>query len=201
VSAASTEGYARGVRAGDEDQRRGRPFNVSNDSDYRRGDVGYRKEYGNRDRYRDEFRRAFAQGYSEGYRRNDYGRDNRQPYGRGGYNDPWNQGPGRGQGPVANTRYDLAFQAGLNDGYEAGLDDGHDGRRFDPVGERRYRSADRGYDRRYGSKDAWKVRYRDGFKLGYEEGYQDARRYTRGYDPRNDRRSDRPWWWPFLTGR
>jgi hypothetical protein len=42
VSVASTEGYARGVRAGEEDQRRGRPFNVSNDNDYRRGDAGYR---------------------------------------------------------------------------------------------------------------------------------------------------------------
>lgn len=88
----------------------------------------------------------------------------------------------------AIPRFDAAFRNGQDDGYEAGLRDGQRGERFDPVGEKRYRSGDRDYDRRYGPKELYKDRYRDGFRRGYEDGYQDGKRY--------DRR-DAPRWWPF----
>jgi len=87
-------------------------------------------------------------------------------------------------------RFDLAVRNGEEDGYKEGLHDGERGDRFDPVREKRYRSADHGYDRRYGSKELYKDRYRDAFRRGYEEGYRDGRRY--------DRRPSRgPSWWPF----
>jgi hypothetical protein len=212
-SLASDEGYARGVRAGEDDARRGQSYDARDELEYRRADAGYRPQYGSVDRYRDEFRRAFENGYAEGYRRGGgYGRGGYPGgnpgggypgsgypggYGRGG----WNDGPaypGRGGGPGnPNLRYDLAFRTGVNDGYERGLDDGRDGRRFDPIAESRYRSGDHGYERRYGSKDLYKARYRDGFVRGYEEGYVDGQRYDRRYDGRYDRRQSRPWWWPF----
>ncbi len=75
----------------------------------------------------------------------------------------------------------------MNDGYEAGMNDGRANRRFDPIGEGRYRSADRGYERRYGSKDAYRNNYREAFRQGYSRGYEDARRYG----------NSRPWWLPF----
>lgn len=92
--------------------------------------------------------------------------------------DGWNR---------AVPRYDPALRTGQDDGYEAGLEDGRRGHRFDPVGEKRYRSGDHGYDRRYGPKDLYKNNYRDGFRRGYQQGYEEARRYNRGG------RS----WWPF----
>ena len=143
---AYSEGYQRGVRSGDEDSRRGDPYNYTDESDFRRADAGYRREYGNVDRYRDEFRRGFEQGYRIGYDRNVNDRRNGPP--------PWangranGRGNGRGNSPFErygdyrNNQYDLAFQNGYNDGYERGLDDGRDRRRNDPFGESRYRDAD-----------------------------------------------------------
>jgi hypothetical protein len=167
------EGYERGARAGAEDARRGDRFNFTDEGAYRSADAGYRSQYGNRNLYREEFRRAFESGYRTGY----------AGYGRGGYGrgnngqvlPPWsgNRG-GRGTG-----RFDPAVTQGYNDGYEAGLDDGRDGRRFDPVGEGRYRSGDRGYDRDYGSRDYYRTNYRVGFRNGYEEGFRDGTQYRR----------------------
>ena len=186
---AYNEGYNRGVRSGEEDARRRESYNYTDESDYRRADAGYRREYGNADWYRTEFRRAFEQGYRTGYERYGY-------YGRDGYDQrsgppPWANGRGRGNSPF--ERYGtyrgqntLAFQTGFNDGYERGLDDGRDRRRNDPFGESRYRDGDRGYDRRYGSREAYKIAYRDAFRQGYERGYADGRRNT-----------GRAWWWPF----
>jgi hypothetical protein len=175
------EGYERGLRAGSEDARRGDVFQFADESDYRRGDVAYRSEYGNRDRYRDDFRRGFEVGYRAGYSRDGY--DNgRGASGRyGGPGGPW----GNGRGSVTG-RFDLAYEAGFNDGYEAGMNDGRANRRFDPISEGRYRSADRGYARRYGSRDAYRNNYRDAFRQGYSRGFEDARRY-------GNSRS----WWPF----
>jgi hypothetical protein len=175
-SPAYRAGYERGVQSAEVDARARRPSDVRRHDDYARADIGYRREYGNPDRYRSEFRIAFEIGYRDGY-----------PSGG------WRQGPppwsnGRG-GPVAQPRRDSAWASGFNDGYEAGLRAGHDGRRFDPVREGRYRSADRGYDKLSGPKDQYRLRYRDAFRVGYEQGYEDARRYRA--------RAQRPWWWPF----
>jgi hypothetical protein len=109
-------------------------------------------------------------------------RGDRDPYGRDRYDDRYRR-PG--------SRMDLAFGTGQSDGYDAGYEDGRKRHRFEPTREGRYRSANRGYDRRYGSKELWQTRYRDGFRRGYEDGYNDARRYTY-------RTGDRGrGWWPF----
>jgi hypothetical protein len=84
---------------------------------------------------------------------------------------PWTNGRGVG-------RLDVATQQGHSDGYEAGLDDARDGRRFDPIAERRYRSADRGYNGSYGPRDVYKANYRTGFLKGYEDAYRDAARFS-----------------------
>jgi hypothetical protein len=62
------QGYTRGVRAGENDARRGNRFNFSDESDYRNTDSGYRPDYGPRDSYRFEYRRGFEDGYDAGYR-------------------------------------------------------------------------------------------------------------------------------------
>lgn len=162
-------GHERGLRAGTEDARRGDAFSFVDESDYRRGDIGYRSQFGTRDRYRTVFREGFESGYRIGYSQESYG----SPRGRGSNNGSgW--GWGRGRGAV---RFDVASQTGYNDGYAAGLDDGRDGRRFDPVSESRYRSADHEYDRRYGSRESYQNNYRVGFRQGYETGYEAGRRY------------------------
>src|SRR5262245_44615745 len=66
---AYNEGYQRGLRAGEDDIRRGQAFNYTDESDFRRGDVGYRREYGSLDVYRNQFRRGFETGYRAGYDR------------------------------------------------------------------------------------------------------------------------------------
>ena len=170
------EGYQRGQSAGAEDSRRGNAFEFTDEGDYRRGDWGYRSQYGNRDRYRDSFRYGYQEGYRSGY--GNYGGRYGAP-GRSGQ-PPWSNGRDERYDPYRNNRYDPAYQIGLNDGYEAGLDDGRDNRRFDPVSERRYRSADHGYEREYGVREAYKSNYRDAFRMGYQRGYNDGRRYDRG---------------------
>lgn len=173
------EGYRNGERIGQDHGRRGQAFNFSIAFEYRQGDLGYRPGYGSRDRYRTEFRRGFEIGYRAGYDR--YGR------GRRGGPPPWSNGRGGsssggysgGYGGSGN-RYDVALQTGFDDGYRAGLDDGRDGRRFDPIGEGRYRSGDHGYERWYGPRESYKVRYRDAFRQGYQQGFDDGRRYNRG---------------------
>jgi hypothetical protein len=175
------EGYQRGQSAGAEDSRRGNAFEFTDESDYRRGDWGYRSQYGNRDRYRDAFRYGYQEGYRYGYG-GGYGSYGNGRYGGRGGLPPWADRDGRYDPRYGNSRYDPAYQTGLNDGYEAGLDDGRDNRRFDPVSEGRYRSADRGYRREYGSREIYKSNYRDAFRIGYERGFNDGRRY-------DDRRS------------
>jgi len=197
-SPAYQEGYQRGTRAGSDDGQRNREFNYANKSDYRNGDAGYRREYGDRDRWRVDFRIGFESGYRDGYGRY---RPNYGGYGTYDRNDTWRPGTGgpppwangRGRGRGGYQYNDYAFQAGFTDGYEAGLNDGDARRRFDPVGEGRYRSGDRGYKSNYGSRDAYKLRYREAFRDGYENGYEDGRRY----DNRSTRSDGRPSWWPW----
>jgi hypothetical protein len=200
-SPAFQNGYDRGANAGAEDRRRGDRFDYVDETDYRRATDGYRREYGPEDRYRNEFRYGYQSGYRvgfEGYRQADpYGRNQADPYGR--YEDPRQYGRGRAGVPPpwangrgrygAPGRYDLAYESGFTDGYEAGLDDGDRRRALDPTNERRYRSADHGYERQYGPREVYKNRYREAFRQGYEAGYEDGRRYGN--------RNERPWWWLF----
>ena len=86
----------------------------------------------------------------------------------------------------------VAFDNGYKDGYEKGREDARDRDSYDPVRHRRYRSADRGYNRRHGSsREEYKDVYREGFRAGYEEGYRDS-----AYE-RNRRRSGIRLPWPF----
>ena len=152
-------GYQDGLREGEQDARRNRPYSsVSSNNGRRANDV--------------DFRNGFADGYRDGYyqvrgnsRNNDrvpggvyFPRDDRRDggvvrRGSGGYQEP-------------------AFARGYSDGFEDGAKDGKDRNRYDPVGEKDYRSADKGYYGSYGSKDAYKNNYRAGFRQGYEEGYR-----------------------------
>lgn len=207
-SPAFDQGYARGLDAGRDDLRRNRAYGYIDDLEYRSAESGYRNEYGPRDWYRDEFRRGYAAGYAAGYRGAAAPAYGRPGYGGTVYGNPgtsgrppaWSNGRGAGRGrgggaPPAwyydgygrGQRVDLALENGYLDGYEAGLDDGDDGRRFNPMDERRYRNGDHGYDRRYGPRELYRNRYRQAFRDGYEAGYQDGRRYGNG----------RPWWWPW----
>jgi hypothetical protein len=172
---AQDEGYRRGLLAGQEDRRRGAPFNFTGESDYRRADIGYRSEYGNRDQYREEFRSAFAVGYREGFGYVDSG----QRYGSTGP-PPWSNGRGRGAYGRNNNqygRYDPAFNNGYSDGYEEGLNDGRKHHRNDPLAESRYRNGDHGYERNYGTAETYKMNYRQGFTDGYQRGFSDGSRY------------------------
>lgn len=179
---AYNEGYDRGVRAGDNDARRGDAFQYVDESDYRRGDAGYQSQYGNRDQYRDEFRRGYATGYRDGYDRVNVYSGN----GRGNPNlPPWSNGRGRGRA-VGRDNGNLstpAWNNGFADGYEQGLNDGRDRHRNDPLAESRYRSGDRGYNNRYGTKQQYQATYREAFRSGYEQGYQDGWRYYGGQRP------------------
>ena len=180
-------GYERGIRGGEDDGRRNQAYSYANRSDYRSGDSGYRREFGDRDRYRSEFRRGFEVGYRDGFARYrpGYGRNDGWRPGRGGP-PPWATARGRG----GYQRTDYAFRIGFTDGYEAGLRDARDRRRFDPIGEGRYRSGDHGYNRSYGTRDDYRLRYRGAFSEGYEHGFDDGWRYA-------ERVNDRPWWWPW----
>ena len=197
ISPGFEQGYSRGVNAGDEDARRREEFGFFDENDYRRGDLGYRREYGQLDAYRTEFRRGFSVGYRVGFeRRSPQGWDDgrgwntgRGDSGRGSTNGPgwnngrgsntgrgWDNGRGRGRagGPV--YRRDLARDFGFADGFSAGVEDARRRRAYDPFGEGRYRSGDRGYERDYGSRDVYRLNYRDAFRRGYDDGYREVLR-------------------------
>jgi hypothetical protein len=186
-----SEGYNRGLRAGEEDARRNQSFNYTDESDYRDDDAGYRSQYGDRTSYRADFRRGFEEGYRAGFGRSTTGR-----YGNRGDNLPpqsngrgWANGrAGRDDNDNYNSYNRVALESGFNDGYEAGMSDGRARRRNDPIAESRYRSGDRGYNSRYGTRDAYKVDYRRAFLQGYDRGYDDGRRNNNGGPSR---------WWPF----
>jgi hypothetical protein len=141
-------GYDAGRERGEQDARGGRSVNYQRHREYRNADSGYRG-YSDRHSYREVFRQGFADGYNEGYRR----------YARVGY--------GRG-GRFASP----AAEHGYRDGFSQGRSDARRGRRYDPVGALRYRSADHGYNRRYGSRDTYSREYRVAFQGGYDRGYQ-----------------------------
>jgi hypothetical protein len=172
-SAAYDQGYQRGLRAGEEDGRRGQTFNFSDETDYRRADTGYRSQYGDRNRYRDGFRTGFESGYRAGYSRYGYNsRPGQYPYGNG-------RGAGAygNYGGVYGSAYNFAAQSGFDDGYEQGLKDGRSRHENDPIAESWYRNGDRGYNSRYGSRDVYKANYRNAFVQGYERGYRDGWSY------------------------
>jgi hypothetical protein len=184
-------GYREGVRAGEQDARRGDRFNYEDEREFRNGDGGYRREYGDRDRYRQTFRSGYAAGYNDGYRRNGgyngrYGQgDPRDPrygggygdprYGGGVYGDPRYGGRDPRYGRSGGGYYSIAFDNGSRDGFEKGQEDARKNRSFDPLRHSWYRSGDRHYERQYGSRDEYKNIYRRGFQEGYDRGYREGR--------------------------
>lgn len=203
--AAYDNGYKDGLKRGEQAARSGKTFNAQVERDYRDGDNGYNRAYGDRARYRDDYRGGFAQGYRVGYEQRAYPNNgqypNTAPYpqypdrayprsqapiypgnGRNGRNNGY--GGTAGYGYPGNSGYGYggsasygAFQNGASDGYKKGLEDVQDRKSPDATRHKWYRSADHDYDSIYGSKDAYKVEYRRGFQEGYNRAFGGVRRY------------------------
>jgi hypothetical protein len=164
-------GYRDGLSHGEHDARDRREFRIDRDGDYRHGDDGYHREYGDKEFYRRAFRRGYEAGYTEGFNR----------FARRG--EPVVVVPPRAvypSGPVVAVprveERSIAAQNGYRDGLDAGRHDGRDGNRFDPSNAKRYREGDHDYDRRYGPRDDYRREYRAAFEQGYREGYATGRR-------------------------
>jgi hypothetical protein len=147
------EGFREGLKEGEKDRRSRDGFRYEDEGAYRDADKGYRRSYGDRDRYRQAFRSGFADGYGEAY-----GVRNRRSgtWGNGG--GVWLGGP--------------AYDNGARDGYEKGVEDARRNRTFDPFRHSWFRAGDRHYESRYGPRDQYKDLYRRGFQQGYERGYR-----------------------------
>ena len=170
------EGYREGVRIGERDALRGDRFRYQDERGYQRGDQGYYRGLGDRERYRQIFREGYLAGYSDGYSRGSrYSRSighpgpypQQGPYAQQRRYGTW------GAGPYGRTGYySPAFENGARDGYEKGLEDRRKNRSFDPLRHSWYRSGDRDYEGRYGPREQYKDIYRRGFQEGYERGYR-----------------------------
>ena len=188
-------GFREGIKKGEQDARKNRPFVYQDEKTFQRADKGYHREYGSLDRYRQTFRTGYAAGYSDGYQRYapSYGYGNGR-YGRGravprrdggvwggtagGYPQqypPYPQDRGAyGQYGRYGSIRDAAAEHGFQDGLEKGAEDARKNRSFDPLRHSWYRSGDRHYESRDGSREEYKDYYREGFKAGYERGYGDG---------------------------
>lgn len=182
-------GYREGIEEGEKDGRKRDPFNFRDEGDWRDGDKGYHRTYGDRERYRQVFRSGFEAGYADAYRRYapNYGYRN-DPYGNDRYGSgraiprrrpvPYptypNRAPGYGYPGDRGYGYSPAYSKGVQDGYEKGREDARDRDSYDPLRHRWYRSADRDYRREYGSKQQYADAYRRAFKEGYDRGYREA---------------------------
>jgi hypothetical protein len=67
---AYASGYQEGFEHGRSDARRGRSFDYRRHDEFRDGDEGYSRRYGEREYYREAFRHGFVAGYNEAYRSN-----------------------------------------------------------------------------------------------------------------------------------
>jgi hypothetical protein len=177
-------GFREGIKEGEKDGRSRDPFRYDDEGDYRRGDIGYNRNYGDVVFYRQHFRAGFAEGYADGYRRYNRGYDNRPGYGNGrpGYGTGPGYGngrPGYGTGPGygygRDDRYFAGFEIGAREGYEKGVEDARKNRGFDPRRHEWYRDGDRHYESRYGNREQYKIEYRRGFTNGYDRGYREGR--------------------------
>lgn len=171
-------GYREGFKEGEKDARRGDPLSYYDEKEFRRGDRGYHRSYGDRERYRQLFRDGYASGYQDAYARfGRYGRYERPgPYGRGPYVQRGGYGaPGSYGRYPRGSSYSPAVEIGTRDGYEKGAEDARKNRAFDPRRHSWYRSGDRHYEDEYGPREQYKDLYRQGFLRGYERGYEEGR--------------------------
>jgi hypothetical protein len=153
-------GRREGLDQGRDDARNRRDFSFARHDEYRDGDRGYRRSDGDRDRYRRTFRQGYQDGYTEAFNQVARTFPRRAP------------SLGRAVPRDRSIAATPAFDVGYRDGIDTGRDDARRRRRFNPGGSSRYRSADRGYDRRYGSLDQYRRDYRSGFERGYEAGFR-----------------------------
>jgi len=163
-AAAYDKGYRDGFKNGEKDAREGRTFAYARDKKYR-------QVSGNRDV--NAYRAGYETGYRDAYLRRSSGRAVPRTY-----PDPRTYPSGSNRYP-GQYGYDVAFQNGVNDGYDKGIEDARDNDRFDPTRHGWYRSGERGYERQYGSREQYKNLYRGGFREGYERGYREGRQYGR----------------------
>jgi hypothetical protein len=81
---------------------------------------------------------------------------------------------------IGSRAYDRGFQEGVSQGER----DARDHHAYNIEGNKVYRSADSGYDKRDGSRDWYRNEFRRGFSSGYREGYDRSnvavRRYPNG---------------------
>jgi hypothetical protein len=63
-------GFREGVEEGQNDARHNRDFSPQRHSEYRDGDQGYHRDYGDREFYRRSYRQGFQAGYRESYNLN-----------------------------------------------------------------------------------------------------------------------------------
>lgn len=175
-------GVREGAKQGEKDGRKGNVFAYQDERMFQRADKGYRRDFGDIERYRQSFRSGYAAGYSESHQRyapargnqrylNDrrYGNGRTSPQGNGRY-DTRPGYPGQNGG-----YYNPGFDNGANDGYEKGAEDARKNRSYDVLRHEWYRSGDRHYEGRYGSREQYKDVYREGFKEGYARGYREGR--------------------------
>lgn len=183
---AMDRGYREGLKEGEKDGRARDRFRYDDEGDYRKGDVGYKNSYGDREFYKQAFRTGFAEGYEQGYRRYapaySDGRYGDPRYGdpryNGGYGYPGNSSgyPNGGYGyPGRDDRNLSPYDVGARDGFEKGRDDANDRRAYDARRHEWYRAADRDYNSRYGNRTQYQNEYRRGFLEGYERGYRGLR--------------------------
>ena len=174
------QGFREGVKEGEKDARRGDRYAYQDEREFQRGDRGYNRNFGDRERYRQTFRDGYANGYSDAYNRySRYGR-NTGSYGVQSGQGPYTQrGPYAQRGPYgaygSSGYYSPAFDNGAREGFEKGQEDARKGRSFDVLRHEWYRDGDRHYEDRYGSRQEYRDVYRRGFQQGYEQGYRDWR--------------------------
>src|SRR5262245_21990062 len=179
------EGYRDGARHGQDDYRSGRGYDLRG-AEYRRADDGYNNSLG----HKGDYKKGYREGYEAGYRatysgngRGDYRYPNRYPDSRSPadsrYPDP-SRRDSRYPYPQ-NTRYNQAFDMGLERGYrdgqEKGLEDYRKNRNPDLNRHDDYRDADGGYKSSYGNKRDYQAGYRQGFQQGYGDGFNGSSRY------------------------
>jgi flagellar biosynthesis/type III secretory pathway protein FliH len=185
------EGYKDGARQGQNDYRAGRGYGNRSER-YGKADDGWRNSIGHRGDYRKGYQQGYDAGYrsaNQGYGRGDSGRypdrypDSRYPDSR----YPDSRYPDSRYPYPQNTRYNHAFDMGVERGYrdgqEKGLEDYRKNRNPDVSRHGDYRDADDGYKSSYGDKRD----YESGYRRGFEQGYRDAFNGGRGYRKRAGR--------------
>jgi hypothetical protein len=179
-------GYREGLREGERDGRRRDAFEYRDERTWQRGDQGYHRTHGDRERYQQSFRSGYVAGYTEAYRRfsPNYGGYGNGPggvypnrggsygYPQGGYGYPDRGYPDRGY-PGGYGNNTPAYSNGVSDGYEKGREDARDRDAFNPRRHKWYRDGDRHYRSSYGPRQRYEDIYREGFLAGYDRGYRE----------------------------